>query len=462
MNNIKIVTLFILFFSFLLSGYCQKYNIDITIKNAENKTAYLLTFYGDENNLIDSVKLDSTGKFSYIFTNRYSGMYRLYIDKDNAIDFVFNNENIKLVCEFGNTDATMQIISSKENKIFYDFLQQEEASQRKLELLIPLISYYPKDDKFYDEAAKTYNKLQHDRDNRLVKIIKDNAESYVAKIIQAKRTPIVDAAMGDKEKIQFLKNHFWDNIDFKDTSLFRSNILTSKSISFLVLFNAKKLPPPLQEEAFIEAVDILLPKAKTNEKAYEFILNFLMNGFENFKLDKVLAHISTNYKVEKCENETRKTTLQKRMDSYQNLTIGKKAISFNVPDLNTNEVTLESSKSELTLLIFWASWCPHCTQMLPEIKTIYDSQTEKKFEVIAFSLDTAKNTYSDFLTKGKYTWLNCSDLKGWNSKVADDYCIYATPTMFLLDKKKYIIGKPLTTKDLLVLLNQYNVFGSKK
>ena len=95
--------------------------------------------------------------------------------------------------------------------------------------------------------------------------------------------------------------------------------------------------------------------------------------------------------------------------------------------------------------------------MLPEIKSIYDSQNTKKLEVVTFSMDTSKVALADFLKKGNYSWLNCSDLKGWNSQVADDYCIYATPTMFLFDKNKIIIGKPLTTKDLLQLMKQYNI-----
>lgn len=455
--------LLIFLFSILfLNGYGQKYNIEITINNASGKMAYLLNFYGDNNNLVDSSKLDDNGKFSCTFTNRHAGMYRLYIDNNNAVDFIFKNENIRLLCDYDNTDASMQVLESKENKIYFEFLKKDEISQRKLELLMPLVSYYPRDDKFYNEAAKTYNTLQHDRDNYLAETIKGNPDAYISKILTVKRTPFVDAAMDDQAKMRFLKDHFWDRINFNDTSLFRSNVLTSKVIAFLVLFRNNKLPPRLQEEAFMEAVDIVLPKAKINDKAYEFILNFMMNGFENFKLDKVLAHISANYKIEKCENEERKSTLQKRMDSYQILATGKKAIPVKTSDINGNEITLESVKTEYTLLVFWATWCPHCTQMIPEIKSIYDSQAEKKFEVIAFSLDTSKKTYTDFLAKGNYTWINCSDLKGWNSKIADDYCIYATPTMFLMDKNKTIIGKPLTTKDLLVLLNEHKIFDSKK
>ena len=45
-----------------------------------------------------------------------------------------------------------------------------------------------------------------------------------------------------------------------------------------------------------------------------------------------------------------------------------------------------------------------------------------------------------------------SDLKGWEGKAATDYFIYATPTMFLIDNEKKIIGKPITIEEVKNLL----------
>lgn len=45
-------------------------------------------------------------------------------------------------------------------------------------------------------------------------------------------------------------------------------------------------------------------------------------------------------------------------------------------------------------------------------------------------------------------WVNASDLKGWEGKAAVDYFIYATPTMFLVDKDMKLIGMPKTVEEL--------------
>jgi hypothetical protein len=38
--------------------------------------------------------------------------------------------------------------------------------------------------------------------------------------------------------------------------------------------------------------------------------------------------------------------------------------------------------------------------------------------------------------------------KGWDGKTVNDFYIYAAPTMFLLDKDKKIISKPMTFEEV--------------
>ena len=123
-----------------------------------------------------------------------------------------------------------------------------------------------------------------------------------------------------------------------------------------------------------------------------------------------------------------------------------------MPDANDNTFKLAEINSEKTLLIFYASWCPHCQTLLPEIKTFYNNQTDKKLEVIAISLDDKKEDWKKFIIDNNLDWINVSDGLGWNGKASSDYSIYATPTMFLLDKEKKIIAKPINMVNLISAL----------
>ena len=70
--------------------------------------------------------------------------------------------------------------------------------------------------------------------------------------------------------------------------------------------------------------------------------------------------------------------------------------------------------------------------------------SERLFFLLAFS----------FIKKEKLNWINVSELKGYFGKAEDEYNVYATPTMYLLDQQKNIIAKPITWRELEQALNQ--------
>ena len=63
---------------------------------------------------------------------------------------------------------------------------------------------------------------------------------------------------------------------------------------------------------------------------------------------------------------------------------------------------------------------------------------------MAVSLDTDKEEWTKFAEIYSPDLINLSDLNGWESKVALDYFIYATPSMFFIGDDGKIIAKPTT------------------
>jgi len=52
------------------------------------------------------------------------------------------------------------------------------------------------------------------------------------------------------------------------------------------------------------------------------------------------------------------------------------------------------------------------------------------------------------IQKNGYHWINVGELKGWDGSLIDEYGIAATPSVFILDRDKTILSKPLN-KELL-------------
>jgi peroxiredoxin len=215
------------------------------------------------------------------------------------------------------------------------------------------------------------------------------------------------------------------------------------------LYGNSKLDQKQLEAEFIKAVTIMFGAASVNAEVYKFILDYVVGGFDKYHFDGVITYIADNFQDPfSCEDQARKTVLQKKLDNFKKLSIGKIAPEIEAPDTKGKIVKLSGIQSEYTLVIFYSSGCGHCAQMMPKVKQYYDNQKPKRVEIIAVSIDTSKSEWTKFIREEKLNLINVSELKGFNSKSADDYNIFATPTMFLLDREKKIVAKPISWREL--------------
>ena len=85
---------------------------------------------------------------------------------------------------------------------------------------------------------------------------------------------------------------------------------------------------------------------------------------------------------------------------------------------------------------------------------LHSTHTAENLAILAVSLDQKREEWLDFISRYSPSLINASDGMGWDGKAASDYYIYATPTMFLVDKSLKLIGKPMTLADLNILLKK--------
>ena len=445
-RQIKSLSLFafILISSF---SYGQKqYLCKITIEDYPESKILLADFYGDKNSILDTVLTNENGEAAFTFTDdNYTGLYRLYLEKqDMMLDFVFNKEEIIIETEYNFLMDSLKVIKSVENTIYYNFLREDRKYKMKFELLTPVIAYYPKDDDFFDKAASEYQETQKSRNNYIRNLKKKYPDSFAADLAMFQLKPIIPSNLDEREMHQYLLDHFFDEIYFDNPYLLRSDAYPNKILEYLTMYSNSNYSQAQLEDAFIRAIDILFSRPFDNEIVKEYVINYLVKGFETYGFEKVLVHIADTYNEEAaCEDEERKSDLQTRLDNFKKLAIGQTAPDFSVPTLDGKTISFSDIETDYVMLIFWATWCPHCTQSIPEIIKMYDNQKEKKIEVIAFSLDTDEEAWRNYITEHKLDWINTSDLKSWDSEIAIDYNIYATPTLIVLDKNRKIISKPL-------------------
>ncbi len=423
--------------------------IEGTIQGYPHETLILLEYFGDEHRFADSVRTDGNGWFSFeMDASAEAGMYSLAIGNSPLFNIIYNHENIRLKFDL-QAFSMPEFIQSGENLVYFDYLFRSDSYFRKSDLLVDMLLAYPVRDDYWETTRSEFYRLQEEYRKYTNRLLAEYPESFAAHIIKSDRPLEIPDDYEWNDYLQFMRDHFLDETDFSDTLLLNTNVLTGKAIDYLGFYSGENIGKEQQESLFMQAVDTILYKAMDQPKVFDFLMQYLIDGFEMYGFDRVISHIAENYEpASSCVNEERKSELQKRVENLRNMAVGKTAPDIVIPGSDNTEFSLEDIDSELTLVVFWASWCPHCTAMLPELVKIYKDPAYPAFEVLAISLDTSAADYNRALAEYRLPWINYCELEGWDSRAAIDYNIYATPTMFLLDRKRSILARPVSIYDV--------------
>lgn len=439
--------------------FAQDYKMSGEINGLDEQTITISNFYGNEDKVIDSVKTDYMGFFVYTFPkNSNAGMYRLRFGQNQFMDIIFNNENISFSTDSRALIDSLNFSKSIENQLYFEYLNQRNLTEYKSELLGPVITYYPQDDPFYADVEHKFDEITGNFEDFVFDLVNDNPKTYVAKLVEMDYTPPPPSALSQEAKMQFMKMHFFDNIDFSDTTMLYSNIFSGKVIQYLSFYQNNRMNKDQLQVEFIKAVNVIMDATSVNTLVYEYVMDYLIGGFESYGFEKVISYIADNINLdESCVNSERKAELEKKVESLKKFAVGKKAPDFTTTDLKGNSLTLSQMKTDYTILIFWATWCPHCTRLISELQQIYLPDNRDKFEIISVSLDDSKEDLDRFLGEGNYNWIHVSDFKKWGGEVVQKYDVYATPTIFVIYKDLTILAKPTTYNELKDVLYERNI-----
>lgn len=439
-----IIPYLFLFLPFLSQS--ENFTLSGQFSDHKSQKVYIAEINGDQAITIDSTLTNSQGDFDFNLSESYTvGMYRIFTKKGGFIDLIFNNENIRFLSTAANPSDKVQIIESFENKIYFDYQAKRNYDQFRLELLQPIVAYYPNNDPFYPEIKKQFIYIQQGLDEYIQSIISNYSESFVAKLLRVDRKPLIDASMSPAMQQVYLKQHFFDNKSFNDPALLRSTAYSSAILSYLSLYQDNKLNKDELESEFMIAVDSIMANSNQYFRVNEFVAEYLINGFDQFGFYKVMTHVAELMIIdESCENPE----LEQRIETLRKLVPGKPAPNIISSLLDGKDFDLQTISKKYTLILFWSSECLHCSALLPELHEFY-LQNKQQLEVVAVSIDTSSEKLKNYLADLNYEWIMISDYQGWDGNAPLNYGIYTTPNMFLLDADKVIVSHPATIIDIL-------------
>ena len=121
------------------------------------------------------------------------------------------------------------------------------------------------------------------------------------------------------------------------------------------------------------------------------------------------------------------------------------------PDARGAPVSLASVRGRLTVVNFWATWCPPCIEEMPELSRFHEEFSSKNIKVIGLAVDSPSNV-REFLSSRNFSY-PLLVTGGSSSELAKKLgnSVEALPYTVMIDEKgnviKQKVGK-LNEKDL--------------
>lgn len=125
-------------------------------------------------------------------------------------------------------------------------------------------------------------------------------------------------------------------------------------------------------------------------------------------------------------------------------------INVEIGDLDRNNVSIydEIGKHQITIIDFWASWCPPCRAEAPNFVSLYNDYKEKGLGIVGISLDKDYSNWKSAIDELGLTWPHYSELRGWDNTLVKQYAINSIPSTIVVDANGKILAKGLRGKEL--------------
>jgi hypothetical protein len=276
------------------------YKIKIKFNGLKDTVCFLGNYFGDKQYYKDTARVDANGLC--VFDGQEplpGGIYSVIFNNMLLFEVVVNEPVIEIETDTANYVKNMVIKKSEENKLFYkQLLFVGDKQKTTMELQAQL------NDSTIAESKKTeiqaqLTKIAEEIKNFRLEIIQNNPNTFVAVILKAMKEPEIPEFTEIKNdstlrfaKYFYMKDHFWDDFDFKDDRLVRTPIYHTKLDRY---FNKIVVQ---QSDSINKEADKIVPKTTFGSDMYKYTVNYITNNFEKSKymgMESVFIHMGLKY-----------------------------------------------------------------------------------------------------------------------------------------------------------------------
>jgi peroxiredoxin len=120
------------------------------------------------------------------------------------------------------------------------------------------------------------------------------------------------------------------------------------------------------------------------------------------------------------------------------LQVGMKAPEIIGADTDGREIRLSQFAGKVVAIVFWATWCQPCMQMIPHERELMEKHAGKPFTILGINLDNTSADCKETIKKEGISWPIIYDGTPDISKIVRKWHVQAFPTIFVIDHKGVI------------------------
>lgn len=442
------------------------YKIRFKVDGLKDTTAYLGYYYGESTFVKDTAKVNATGEF--LFDGKQTlpqGVYFLVLNKTRIFEFlVGQHQQFTLETNTADYIKNMKVTGDVDNKLFFENMVFNMERHKEAEPFIKVIQ-----DSTLSEDGKVKAREGFTRINDKViayqdRIIREHPTTLTARIFKANQPVKIpdppkraDGSIDSTFQLKWYRQHFFDNFDLADDALIRlpRPMYQEKINEYL-----DKLYAP-QADTLKGALKRVIALAKKNQETYKYAVWVATLKFQNpeiMGLDEVFVFINDTYfasgEMDFWANDAMRKNLKDHADRLRKSLIGQKGANLVMQDINFKPRALYDIRNKYTVLYIFDPDCGSCKKETPKLVDFYNRK-KWDLEVFAVSADTSMAKMRDYIKEMNMKWITVNGPRTYVGPYQDLYDANTTPTLYVLDNQKMIIGKKIPAEKLDDFLTQY-------
>jgi thiol-disulfide isomerase/thioredoxin len=460
----KVKAFMVLFLILTLNVFGQ--SIKGTMTSLIGQTIQIEAFKGFKSYTAASSIIDKNGAFDLVFSSADYGMAYIVVKGQKPFLVLLSNESIELAGESFNNPQEVQILYGKQNQLFAQYAAEHPKREQALSAWIYLAQIYKSDTVFINKGQQ-FNQIQQEiarieqEDELFLKSLP--VQSYLRWFLPIRKT-VSNVSTIAKQRVQEIPSilSFFRNLDYSDNRLYKSGLLKDAiEGNFWLIENSGQALDSVNAE-MKRAIDAIVGSLLKDETKLNEVTDYLFDLLERQSLFQASEYLALKVLNEKsC---TLNNDLAKQLETYRAMKKGNTAPDIVFPantiySTNSHPKKLSQLTNKYTVMVFGSSWCPKCKEELPTIAKLYNNWKANGVEVVFVSLDDKKEEFERFAKD--FPFISVCDFKKWGSPIANDYYVFGTPTIYLLNQQREILLRPISVQQMDAWVDWFLVKGNK-